>query len=342
MAAIVLLGDINIDLVLDVPEYPLEGGEAIATAQRHMLGGSATNTAIALSRAGHDCRLIGRVGQDAWGQQALSSLAATGVSTAWIGRDPIEPTQTNIVTVGKSGERTMFAYRGANAQLSPTFISDDVFEGAALFHLSGYALLQSPQSDAAMRAIELAQQFQVPVTLDVPAGVAVMVAPHVRNLLPKLDMIVLGRTDLAPLAGGGTAMPAEEAIRSLLHQGVKRIALKHDVAGSSLYQKSGVESAPWFSVDAVDTTGAGDAFAAGHIIGRVSGLSGSECCRLANAFGAVAVTRQGAGTSMPALADVMALIGVDSGNGLERAGPSEERARSQLCKPQSLQDSNRT
>lgn len=314
MAAIVLLGDINIDLVLDIPAYPLEGGEAIATAQRHMLGGSATNTAIALSRAGHDCRLIGRVGQDAWGDQALSSLEKIGVSTAWIGRDPLEPTQTNIVTVGKSGERTMFAYRGANAQLSPAFVSEDVFEGAALFHLSGYALLQSPQSDAAMRAIALAQAHQVPVTLDIPAGVALSIAPQVRNFLAKLDTIMLGGADLAPLAGRGPDISAEEALTSLLHQGVKRIALKHDVAGSSLYQKSGVECAPWFAVDAVDTTGAGDAFAAGHIIGRVSGFSGSECCRLANAFGAVAVTRQGAGTSMPALADVMTLMGAATGN----------------------------
>ncbi|WP_457585209.1 carbohydrate kinase family protein [Ensifer canadensis] len=320
MAAIVLLGDINIDLVLDIPEYPLEGGEAIATAQRHMLGGSATNTAIALSRAGHDCRLIGRVGQDAWGQQALSSLEDIGVSTAWIGRDPLEPTQTNIVTVGKSGERTMFAYRGANAQLSPAFIADDAFEDAALFHLSGYAFLQSPQSDAAMRAIELAQEFQVPVTLDIPAGVALSVAPRVRNLLSKFDTIMLGRADLAPLAGEGPEIPADDAIKSLLRQGVRRIALKHDLTGSALYQNSGCESAPWFSVVAVDTTGAGDAFAAGHIIGRVSGLAGSECCRLANAFGAIAVTRQGAGLSMPALAEVMNLISADNGNGCEIAG----------------------
>lgn len=342
MAAIVLLGDINIDLVLDIPAYPPEGGEAIATAQRHMLGGSATNTAIALSRAGHDCRLIGRVGQDAWGQQALSSLEDTGVSTAWIGRDPLEPTQTNIVTVGKGGERTMFAYRGANAHLSPASIVGDTFDDAALFHLSGYALLQSPQSDAAMRAIELAQERHIPVTLDIPAGIALSVAPQVRNLLPKLDTIMLGGADLAPLAGAGSDTPAEEAIKSLLHQGVKRIALKHDAAGSSLHQNSGVESAPWFFVAAVDTTGAGDAFAAGHIIGRLSGLPGAECCRLANAFGAIAVTRQGAGTSMPVLAEVMELIGADNGNRSEKAGLREELERPSRVKPQSLQDSNRT
>ncbi|AHK46707.1 MULTISPECIES: carbohydrate kinase family protein [unclassified Ensifer] len=327
MAAIVLLGDINIDLVLDIPEYPLEGGEAIATAQRHMLGGSATNTAIALSRAGHDCRLIGRVGQDALGEQALSWLEDIGVSTAWIGRDPSEPTQTNIVTVGKSGERTMFAYRGANAHLSPASIVDAPFEDAALFHLSGYALLQSPQSDAAYRAIELAQRHGIPVTLDIPAGVALSVAPHVRNLLPKLDTIMLGRADLAPLAGEGSEIPVEEAIKSLLRQGVRRIALKHDVTGSSLYQNSGAESAPWFSVATVDTTGAGDAFAAGHIIGRVSGLPGSECCRLANAFGAVAVTRQGAGLSMPTLTEVTKLISVSNGNRPGIAGSDEQLGR---------------
>ncbi len=109
----------------------------------------------------------------------------------------------------------------------------------------------------------------------------------------------------------------------MLRQGVRRIALKHDAKGSSLYQNSGSESAPWFSVAAVDTTGAGDAFAAGHIIGRLSGLPGSECCRLANAFGAVAVTRQGAGLSMPALEEVMKLISISNGNRPGIAGSDE-------------------
>jgi ribokinase len=307
MSVIVLLGDINIDLVLDIPEYPAEGGEAIATGQRHMLGGSATNTAIALARSGHECRLIGRVGHDAWGNQALADLDSAGIDTGWIGRDPYEPTQTNIVTASNGGERTMFAYRGANAQLSARAVTDDAFADAALFHLSGYALLQNPQAEAAYRAVELASDCNIPVTIDIPGGVVDALAPLVRKLLPKLDTIMLGGSDLATLSGVH-GRPLGDCVKALLDLGVKRIAVKSGGDGSSLYHAGGTASAPWFSVEVIDTTGAGDAFAAGHIHGRLTGLAGNDSCRLANAFGALAVTRQGAGQVMPTLDEAATLL----------------------------------
>ncbi|EYR83014.1 carbohydrate kinase family protein [Shinella sp. 838] len=308
MAAVVLLGDINIDLVLDIPFYPPEGGEGIATHQTVALGGSATNTAIALARSGHEARLIGRIGADAWGRQALSDLVGAGVATRWIGEDPAEPTQINVVTVGASGERTMFAYRGANAHLVPDDIAESAFEGAALFHLSGYALLQAPQSQAACRAIDIAAARSIPVSLDVPGGVASTIAGKVLSLLPKLDMILLDGADLPRLLHRPQGSDLEPMLAALLAGGVRHIALKGDGAASRLCRREGTDSAPWFSTAAVDTTGAGDAFAAGHIHGSLTGLSGPDCCRLANAFGAVAVTRKGAGIAMPGLQDALQLM----------------------------------
>lgn len=308
MATVVLLGDINIDLVLDIPFYPPEGGEGIATRQTVALGGSATNTAIALGRSGHEARLIGRIGADTWGRQALSDLAGAGVITRWIGEDPAEPTQINVVTVSPGGERTMFAYRGANAQLAPNGVAEAAFEGAALFHLSGYALLQAPQSQAARRAIDIAAARDIPVSLDVPGGIVSTIAGTVLNLLPKLDTILLDGADLPRLLHRPQGSDLEPMLAALLAGGVRRIALKGDGAVSRLCQRGGAESAPWFPAAVVDTTGAGDAFAAGHIHGRLTGLGGHDCCRLANAFGAVTVTRKGAGTAMPGLPDALRLM----------------------------------
>lgn len=308
MAVVVLLGDINIDVVLDVPEYPAEGGEAIAASQTMALGGSATNTAIALARAGHECRLIGRVGDDAWGRQAISDLGAAGVVTTWIDADDGEPTQMNIVTVGPTGERTMFAYRGANARLSAAKVKEEAFASAALFHLSGYALLSRPQSDAARRAIAIANDRNIPVSLDLPSGVVLSIAAEVRALLPKLDMIMLDRTDLPFLFEGSPDCDPRTLIGVALDGGARRIAVKGDGKKSSLYQAESADSASWFTVAVEDTTGAGDAFAAGHIHGLLSGLSGHECCLLANAFGALAITRRGAGQSMPFLSQALALM----------------------------------
>ncbi|HEV7250059.1 MAG TPA: carbohydrate kinase family protein [Shinella sp.] len=308
MAVVVLLGDINIDLVLDIPAYPDEGGEAIATRQTVAIGGSATNTAIALARSGHEARMIGRIGDDAWGREAFSDLSAAGVVTDWIGTDPSEPTQVNVVTVGTSGERTMFAYRGANARLAPETVADDAFEAASLFHLSGYALLQAPQSAAARRAIDLAAAQNIPVSLDIPGGVVATIATDVFTLLPKLDTIMLDSADLPRLLHRPQGSDLEPMVAALLAGGVRRIALKGNGALSLLSHQGGTDSAPWFTVDVTDTTGAGDAFAAGHIHGRLAGLGGHDCCRLANAFGAVAVTRKGAGLAMPSLEEALRLM----------------------------------
>ncbi|TXI00225.1 MAG: carbohydrate kinase family protein [Rhizobium sp.] len=308
MAVIVLLGDINIDLVLDIPGYPAEGGEAIATGQTVAIGGSATNTAIALARAGHECRLLGRVGQDAWGEQALSELQNAGIATRWIGRDAAEPTQLNVVTVSVNGERTMFAYRGANAQLSADAIDEAAFAGAALLHLSGYVLLEPRQAAAALHAIDIAVRKAIPVTLDIPSGVVDALADKVRSLLPKLDTILLADSDLACLLDRTESADRDSLIAALLRQGVKRVAIKGRGPVSLLYRMDARDSAPWFSVAVVDTVGAGDAFAAGHIHGRILGLGGAECCRLANAYGAVAITRKGAGLAMPTWGDVSDLM----------------------------------
>ena len=312
MAVVVLLGDINIDLVLDIPAYPTEGGEAIATGQMAVIGGSATNTAITLARAGHEARMIGRVGNDAWGRQAVSDLAGTGIVTHWIGTDASEPTQINVVTVVKTGERTMFAYRGANARLSPGAVAEDAFEGAALFHLSGYALLQAPQSDAARKAIDLATARNIPVSLDIPGGVVSTIAADVLALLPNLDTIMLDSADLPRLLDRPADSVLGPMVEALLAGGVRRIALKGHGSLSLLCQRGGTDRAPWFAVEVTDTTGAGDAFAAGHIHGRLTGLSGRECCRLANAFGAMAVTRKGAGLAMPSLQDALSLTNAQS------------------------------
>ncbi|MBN8954371.1 MULTISPECIES: carbohydrate kinase family protein [unclassified Rhizobium] len=308
MAVIALLGDINIDLVLDIPVYPGEGGEAIATGQMVAIGGSATNTAIALARAGHECRLIGRVGQDAWGRQALSELKNAGVSTRWIGEDPAEPTQLNIVAVSTMGERTMFAYRGANAQLSADMIDQTALADAALLHLSGYAFLQPKQAGAALRAIDIAERRGIPITLDIPGGVVAALAEKLRPLLPKLDTILLADSDLPQLLDRPGNATLDSLVADLLERGVKRVAIKGHGTDSLLRQANASDRAPWFSVEVVDTVGAGDAFAAGHIHGRISGLSGAYCCRLANAFGAVAVTRKGAGQAMPSLDEVFSLM----------------------------------
>lgn len=297
MTAVVLLGDINIDLLLEIPDYPAEGGEAIAVRQTTGLGGSATNTAITLARLGYEARLLGRVGADAWGKRAMADLNLAGVRLDWVSTDDNEPTQLNIVTVTPGGERTMFAYRGANARLGTELVVPSLFDNASLLHLSGYAFLARPQLDAAITAIGIAKLRNIPITLDIPAGIVTQIAPTMLSVLGQIDTVMLGESDLFALAAASPAV--------LLQAGVRRVVIKRGRDGSSLYERMVEIHVPGFEANVVDTTGAGDAFAAGMIVGVVQQLELAECGKMGNALGACAVMKVGAGLSMPGRADFL-------------------------------------
>lgn len=293
MPVIAVLGDVNIDLVLDIPRYPREGGEGIATRQLRALGGSATNTASALAALNQDVRLIGSVGDDPPGREALEEIARRGIDTTQVRRASDVPTALNFVTVSPGGERTMFAYRGANVRLAPEALDPDCLDDVSLLHLSGYALLEAPQSDAARRALELAVARRIPVTLDIPGGVIAEIAASVEALLPQIDIVMLGIDDARVLCRGEPGAP-DIAASTLLARGVGAVALKFGAGGARFYSHGGGVATPAFAVEAVDTTGAGDAFAAGCIIGRLAKLPPEEAGLVANALGALATTRHGA------------------------------------------------
>jgi ribokinase len=141
------------------------------------------------------------------------------------------------------------------------------------------------------------------VTLDIPAGIAGQIAGRVNDLLSRIDTIMLGEADIAPL---GATKP-----EALIARGVKRVALKRGASGSALFQADSEAHAKGLDVSVVDTTGAGDAFAAGQIVGRLADLPGETCCLLANALGAAAVRRSGAGLAMPGSEEVRYLLGID-------------------------------
>ncbi|HJW89475.1 MAG TPA: carbohydrate kinase family protein, partial [Anaerolineales bacterium] len=92
MPQVVVLGDINIDVILPVSAYPQTGGEIVSQGGLTSLGGSAANTAVVLAKLGLATRLLGRVGQDAWGEIALGELRVAGVELDHVQRDAQAPT----------------------------------------------------------------------------------------------------------------------------------------------------------------------------------------------------------------------------------------------------------
>jgi ribokinase len=299
------LGDINIDVIAHIPGYPQKGGEGLAEQGHIYCGGSAANTAIVLGRFGVDVGIIGRVGEDVLAPLALAALAKAGVDGRSIQRDPQIMTGIMLVAVTPDGERTMFGCRGANVRTDPALLDASYITRARIFHLSGYSLLALPQREAALRALEVAHEAGLMVTADMGLEAVMRVTDRVKAILPEVDILFPNQAEAEYLTG---CREIEGAIESLLDYGVGVVALKLGKRGCAIGTGEGIFIVPGFTVPTVDTTGAGDSFDAGLILGRLEGWGWRESALLADALGALTATVEGAGTSLAEREKVRAFL----------------------------------
>lgn len=305
MSEAVVLGDINIDILMSISAYPAPGGDALAERVVTRAGGSAANTAIVLAKLGAGVKMIGRVGADAWADLARRALDESGVDVSLVQRDEQAATGMFVIPITPDGERTMFGHRGANARTRREDVDAAVLDGARILHVSGYALLESPQRETAMQMIELAEQRGVPVSLDVGVLPASSMPDAIRRLLPRLSICVLGAEEARALT---EIDGLSEAAAALAARGVQTVGLKLGAQGCLLADAAGVCRAPAFKVATVDTTGAGDAFSAGMVFSRLRNLPLMAAGILANALGGLATTVWGAGPALPGGAEAMRLL----------------------------------
>ncbi|MDO9087652.1 MAG: carbohydrate kinase family protein [Anaerolineaceae bacterium] len=300
-----LIGDLCMDVFMQVNEYPLEGGDGSVQRIHQHAGGSAANTAMALANLGGKPALLTHTGSDIWSQQLLPILESAGVNTDRIVREEHEPTGLTFLVVSKAAERTMFTYRGANSCLHPDEITSDLLTGVEMLHISAYACLKAPQSESVLKAVDIATQQQVGISLDVGVEPAHQVRELLLQLLPKLSLIILGEGEARVITDSDSL---EEAIATLLNAGVQMIGLKSGKDGCRLVTKEQDLLIPGFVVNAIDTTGAGDSFCAGIIHGLTHAWDLAMTGRLANAMGALATTRWGAGEMLPTLKEICAFL----------------------------------
>jgi len=293
---VVTLGDVTLDILARVPSYPALGGDSLAEKVDIRAGGSAANTAIVLSKFGLSVAIVARVGEDIFADYALADLREAAVSLSSVQRDGQATTGLVFAAVTPDGERTFFSCRGANANTVFDLAYQDHIRQAQLLHVSGYALVESPQRDAARQAIEVAHQARVPVSVDI--GVELMTTPRedILTLLHMVSMVCANRTPAEWLTNDRSA---EGVVEALLSYGPEVVALKLRDQGCLIGSVTGLYRVPAFAVDPVDETGAGDSFDAGLILGRLGGLTVRASGLLANALGAMATTVTGGGISLP-------------------------------------------
>lgn len=286
MSRIVVLGDVMVDVVVRLSGPLAAGSDAPAVIRFHG-GGSAANTAAWLAEAGAEPVLVGRVGDDERGRTARDELHAAGVE-ALLPADPQLPTGTCVVLVGPDGERTMAPDAGANDGLLDSDLPDELLASGGHLHVAGYALLRAGSRPAARAAIARALERGMTVSVD-PSSSALL-SPEFLEYAEGAGLLLPNVEEARALSSEGGAEDAARALASRFGEVVVTLgadgALWTDGRESVRCDAVPVESV-------IDSTGAGDAFAAGLLAARVTGAKPAEALAAGARLAAAAVVRPG-------------------------------------------------
>jgi ribokinase len=291
VSRVVVLGDVMVDVVVRLSGPLAPGSDAPAVIRFHG-GGSAANTAawlaVAAADDGEAPLLVGRVGDDDRGRRARDELKAVGVDVR-LAADPELPTGTCVVLVGPDGERTMAPDAGANDALAEEDLPGELLVEGDHLHVVGYALMRPGSRAAARAATARARESGMSVSVD-PSSSALLTDEFL-ELAADAELLVPNASEAHALTGES----APEQAARMLAERVGEVVVKLGPEGALWTNGEEVLRAAAVPVDAaVDSTGAGDAFAAGLLAARASGASTAESLAAACTLAARAVKTPGA------------------------------------------------
>jgi ribokinase len=294
----VVIGSINMDLVIQVPRFPAPGETITGGDLQTYPGGKGANQAAALSRQQIRTAMVGKVGDDPYGQQLIQSLRDQQVDITGVRISGESATGSALISVTAEGENSIILSPGANRSIC----TEDIDPSKGLIASSSVMLLQLEIPLPAVEyAARMGQEQGLKVILN-PAPAAEL--PH--SLLESVDILVPNESELALLSGREISdiSDAESAAKRLMDRGIPVVIVTLGDQGALLVEKSGSQHIPAAEVEVVDTTAAGDSFIGGLAAGILQHKPLPEAVRYANIAGALATTKSGAQPSLPTAAEV--------------------------------------
>jgi ribokinase len=303
---ICVVGSCNIDLTFRTPRLPAPGETLVGTTCHLGFGGKGANQAVAAARLGGRVTMVGKVGRDAFGEKTLDNFRAENIDATFVTVVPEQPTGVAAIFVDDAARNAILVVPGANHEVSP----DDVRKAETSIRSADILLCQlEVPLPAILEAFRIANGAGVRTILN-PAPAASL--PD--DLLRLSNLCVPNETELEQLTSRSatTLEQAIEAGQALLECGPSIVIVTRGDQGAIIVESHRVEHVPGVSVQAVDSSGAGDAFIGSFAVFSARGLALHESVRRANHVAALSVTRLGTQTSLPSCAEVKGLWQNDS------------------------------
>jgi ribokinase len=290
---IVVIGSCNTDMVIKSDRLPVPGETIIGNRFMMNPGGKGANQAVAAARLGGNVTFISKTGNDLFGKQSIELYKTEGIKTDYIFSDPDNPSGVALISVDAKGENCIVVASGANGTLSP----QDIEKARAEIESAGLVLMQLEiPVETVEYAAEIACSKGIRVILN-PAPARVLS----ESLFRRLHIITPNKTEAEMLSGIKVTdwVSARKASDMIHKKGADIVVLTLGSSGALIKENGYYHEIEALSVDAVDTTAAGDTFCGALSVGLSEGMNIADAVKMACKASAITVTRMGAQASIP-------------------------------------------
>ncbi|HLG70971.1 MAG TPA: ribokinase [Chloroflexota bacterium] len=305
MGRVVVFGSLNMDLVINVPVLPEPGVTVMGDRLLMYPGGKGANQAVAAARLGADVTMVGRVGNDAFAERMLAELRGAGVNADAVVKDAEMPTGSALIIIDAHGHNQIAVAPAANHRVG----REDLERLARTLDKNTLLLLQMEIPPAVVRdAIIIAEKIGATIVFNTAPSKDVT-----PDMLKNVDILVANKSEAAEVLGIAVVSmgAAKRAALKARQLGADTIIVTMGAEGAVLCYGDQVTEINPYHVNAVDTTGAGDAFVGALAAALSRGSDMATAVRAANAVGAAATLKQGAQSSLPTPADLKQVFGLD-------------------------------
>lgn len=297
MKNICVIGSLNMDLVVNVDIMPKPGQTIIGSNFKEVPGGKGANQAVAMARLNGNVSMIGKVGEDGFGQTLINSLKNDKVDTTYI-QTSKGATGVALITVDKNAQNSIVVSPGANFEVK----EDDIDNNIEAIKNSDIVVLQlETPLNTIKYALNKAKELNKYTILNP--------APAVKlddEIIKNVDLLTPNETELEIISGVSieTEEDIQKAAQIMIEKGVKELIVTLGSKGSLYINKEKSMFKKAYKVEAVDTTAAGDSYTGALAVALSQDKNIEDAMDFASKVGALSVLKEGAQSSLPTLEDV--------------------------------------